>query len=59
MKYVSPISTAGELIVADGEPPTRMEPGKLPLGLSQVLVLAAVLMLPEVIVGLVPLVGKP
>ena len=59
MKYVSPISTAGLLIVAVGEPPTRMVPPKSPLGLSQVLVLAVVSMFSSVIVGSVPSVGKP
>ena len=54
---MSPISTAGELIVAVTEPPTRMDPPKVPLGLSQVLVPDAVLILVPVIVGLVPLVG--
>ena len=53
------MSTAGLLMVAVAEPPTRIEPPRSPFGLSQVLVPAAVLMLPEVIVGLVPSVGKP
>ena len=47
------------LIVAVGEPPTRIELPSTPAGLSQVLVLVAVLMLAPVIVGLVPPVGKP
>ena len=53
------MSTAGLLIVALGEPPTRIELPSEPSGLSQVLVLEAVLMLLSVMVGLVPSVGKP
>ena len=46
-------------MVAVGEPPTRIELPNEPSGLSHVLVLEAVLMLPTVMVGLVPPVGKP
>ena len=53
------MSTAGLLIVAVGEPPTRIELPSEPEGLSQVLVLEAVSILPTVMVGLVPPVGKP